>query len=277
MATGHRTPLTLLPGLALGVVALLGAALSIPDQRPEAEPELRPVGCIGACAHPTNAGKVFRWGREAWRQEFEVGPFPSSWKSNRPGAIGQQFGMLTIKTKRDTRKLTVWPDDQAARYGRWEARVRAVEKDRTGKRFNFTWGLAPTNPDRCGAGEIVLANYTPDHARVRGGVHGKGGFDFNFSKRRDLRPSAWHTYAIEVTPTHISWFVDTKVTRTERRPKALTGYKLRPQFVLKGAKDGEMRTSWMQMDWVRYYNLDRPNAKSINAPRMAKRAHTHTC
>ena len=274
MAFGHRTPLTILPGLTLGVLALLGAALVVPV--PPTEPELKPVGCIGACAHPTNAGKVFRWGREAWRQEFEVGPFGKNWKSNHPRLIGQQFGMLTLKTTRSTRKLTVWPDDQAARYGRWEARVRAVEKDKTGGRYRFTWELAPTNTERCGDGGIVMARYTPDDAKVKGSVHGIG-HHYRFDLKRDLRPSAWHTYAVEVTPDHISWFVDTHVIRTERRPKALTGYRMHPRFVLKGKQDTTMRTSWMQMDWVRYYTLDRPNAKSIKAPRMAKRDHDHSC
>jgi hypothetical protein len=33
----------------------------------------------------------------------------------------------------------------------------------------------------------------------------------------------------------------------------------------------------MQMDWVRHYSLDRPNAKSIRAPRMTKGTYADAC
>ena len=93
---------------------------------------------------------------------------------------------------------------------------------------------------------------------------------FGYSRTRDLRSRAWHTYAVEVTKDHVSWFVDTKVMRTERRPEALSGVRYRPQFVMEGAADTQMRASWMQMDWVGYYTLKRPNAKSIAAPQMER-------
>ena len=173
--------------------------------------------------------------------------------------------------------MTVWPDDQSAQYGRWEARVRAVEKTSEGERFNFTWELAPVDDRHCGATGIVLANYTPDDAVVTGAVRTLPDREFSYSRTRDLRPRAWHTYAVEVTPDHISWFVDTKVMRTERRPEALSGETFRPQFVIRGQKGVTMRTSWMQMDWVRYYTLDRPNAKSIQAPEMTSGTYADAC
>ena len=257
-------------GIALAGGLLVVGAVSTPD----ALPQSRPVfvsSCIGYCKHPTNAAKVFRWGLEDWRQEFETGSLGASWKSDHPQAIGQQHGMLTIQAASDSGTVKVWPDDQSATVGRWEARVRAFEKAKDGQQYRFTWQLVPVGgDDSCGADTIVLGSYVPGDTSVTGAVRTLPDRSFGYSRTRDLRSRAWHTYAVEVTKDHISWFVDTKVMRTERRPEALSGVRYRPQFTMEGATGTQMRASWMQMDWVRYYTLKRPNAKSIAAPQMER-------
>lgn len=273
------SPLARTAGSVAGVLLTalaLTAALLAPSPTPS-EPEIELAGCIGACAHPTNAGKVFRWGREKWRDEFETGAFPSYWTSNHPRKIGMQSGMLTLKVGAKTNKLVAWPRGRKARYGRWETRMRAVELGKTGKQFQFNWELSPANGSMCEGNKIVMAAYTPGDRRVRGTVRTRPTHAFNFTKPLDLRSRAWHTYAVEVTRDHISWFVDTKVVHTERRTKALAGVKYRPQFVVHGDKNKRMRQSWLQMDWVRHYSLERPNAKSIKAPAMKKSSYHRGC
>lgn len=264
-------------GIALAGGLLVAGAVSTPD----ALPQSRPVfvsSCIGYCQHPTNAAKVFRWGLEDWRQEFETGALGPNWHTDHAGAIGQQNGMLTIRAASNSGTVKVWPDDQSAVEGRWEARVRAFEKDRGGQPYRFTWQLVPVGGnDSCGANTIVLASYVPGDAEVTGAVRTLPDRSFDYSRARDLRSRAWHTYAVEVTRDHISWFVDTEVMRTERRPEALSGVKYRPQFTMEGAGDTQMRASWMQMDWVRYYTLKRPNAKSIEAPQMTRTTYAPSC
>lgn len=234
--------------------------------------------CIGYCKHPTNAAKVFRWGLEEWRQEFETGTLGDNWRSDHPEAIGQQQGMLTVKAGSDSGTVTVWPDDQAAVTGRWEARIRAFEKSSTGEPYRFTWELVPAGgDDSCGANAIVLATYVPGDARVTGAVRTLPATEFAYSRKRDLRSRAWHTYAVEVTRDHISWFVDTKVMRTERRPEALAGVKYRPRLVMEAPADTPMRASWFQADWVRYYTLKRPGAKSVDAPQMRLTTYVGGC
>ena len=39
----------------------------------------------------------------------------------------------------------------------------------------------------------------------------------------NLGNDRWHTFAVEVTKSHISWFVDAHVINTERRAEALSG------------------------------------------------------
>jgi hypothetical protein len=273
----YRRFFALLSGLTLTTATLVTAGISAPDTTPDTQPVFAD-SCIGYCKHPTNAGKVFRWGVEKWRQEFEKGRLSSHWQSDHPDSIGQQQGMLTIQAASDSGTVKVWPDNRGAVYGRWEARVRAVEKSDEGEPYQFTWQLVPVDgDDSCGANTIVLATYVPGDKRVTGAVRTLPDNSFEYSRKRDLRSRAWHTYAVEVTADHISWFVDTKVIRTETRPEALSGVTYRPQFALEGDAETEMRPSWMQMDWVRHYTLKRPNAKSIEAPQMAQTTYTSTC
>jgi hypothetical protein len=276
MPPQHRSTPARLGGFLLVTAALVAVALSAPHQL-RARPTFS-SGCIGYCKHPTNAAKVFRWGTEAWRQEFETGPFNRHWRSNHPRDIGQQNGMLTVQAGRHTGTISVWLDNHTARTGRWEARVRAVERASTGTRYRFTWELVPADRDtRCGANEIVLGSYVPGDRVVRGQVRTLPDHSFSYARARDLRSRAWHTYAVEITKRHISWFVDTRVVRTETRPAALSGIRYRPQFVMQAKPHRTMRPSWLQADWARYYTLDRPNARSIAAPRMHEQTYRGGC
>ncbi|MFC4783939.1 family 16 glycosylhydrolase [Nocardioides sp. MAHUQ-72] len=237
-------------------------------------------GCIGYCQHPTNAAKVFRWGVEEWRREFEdrtTSEVEGDWATEEPDLVEQREGMLTIHATSATERVTVAATDQSARYGRWEARVRAVEESTGDTPFAFVWELVPTDGIDCDANRIVLARYRPGDDRARGRVTTAPDQAFRYSRPLDLRSRAWHTYAVEVTPDHISWFVDTTVVRTERRTAALAGATFRPEFEILGRAGRLMNTSRMQMDWVRYYDLDRPNAQSIDAPRMRRVTSAPPC
>jgi hypothetical protein len=82
---------------------------------------------------------------------------------------------------------------------------------------------------------------------------------------------------VEVTRNHVSWFVDTRVVRTERRDRVLTGVELRPRLRIEAEGGGRMNDSRLQADWVRYYTLKRPNAKSIKAPQMDRKRYRQGC
>jgi hypothetical protein len=256
-----------------------------PAGQPDNEAALRLAhhfasSCIGYCQHPTNAAKVFRWGLEAWEEEAEGTQLDQEWRSNHSELVTSRVGMLTIEARADTPVVRVHPTNMKAAYGRWEARVRAVELETSNETFEFNWELVPARKGafHCGARNIVVASYRPDDDTVaRGAVRGLENTEFAFSREVDLRSRAWHTYAVEVTKDHISWFVDTKVVHTERRAAALTGVTFKPRFRIEGDPGATMNRSWMQMDWVRYYDLHRPNAASIDAPSMAQGTYADTC
>jgi hypothetical protein len=80
-----------------------------------------------------------------------------------------------------------------------------------------------------------------------------------------------------VTQDHVSWFVDTKVIRTERRSAALSAEDYAMRFQLMGTPGAQMRQGRMQMDWARYYTLARKNAKSIEAPQLTQTTYDGAC
>lgn len=227
--------------------------------------------------YPTNAGTVFKWGKPKWTDEFEVDPLRGDWVQSKQGRVKTQSGMLTVIGTGKQTKITASPNSVKARYGRWEARVRIRETNHNGERYRAYWELIPTGSFKCGAKSIVLASYKSQDKKVTGAVRVPPSGQYGFQKRLQLNQGWFHTYAIEITKTHISWFVDTKVIHTERRDDALRGIEYRPRFRLQGKDKTRHRTTWMQMDWVRHYDLARPNAKSIKAPGMRKGEYKDPC
>jgi hypothetical protein len=223
---------------------------------------------------PTNAAKIFRWGLSTWEDEFIPDRLPARWKSNSPGQVGAQIGMLTLKAGPGTQSLWTAPDDIKRRYGRWEARVRVKDpspKTRYAMHKAF-FELIPSGDYRCGARNLTIASYTPRVDQVvRGSVRNDGGgHQFNFSRDPKASTEEFHTFAVEIARNHITWFVDKVPVATERRPEALNlGYYYKPRFRL-AATGGKMDETWLQMDWIRFYNLKRENARSIAAPPMEK-------
>jgi hypothetical protein len=227
--------------------------------------------------YPTNAGTVFKWGKPKWTDEFEVDPLRGDWVQSKQGRVKTQSGMLTVIGTGKQTKITAAANSVKARYGRWEARVRIRETNHNGERYRAYWELIPTGSYKCGAKNIVLASYKSQDKKVTGAVRVPPKGQYSYSKRLALHQGWFHTYAIEITKKRITWFVDTKVVRVERRPDALRGIEYRPRFRLQGKAKTKHRTTWMQMDWVRHYDLSRPNAKPIRGPRMTQGVYKDPC
>jgi beta-glucanase (GH16 family) len=142
--------------------------------------------------------------------------------------------------------------------------VRSRQYTTGGTPYTVNWELVPTSGPAC-ARTISLAQYTLGSGTAR--VHVRnGGQDFTAGKALDLGKDVFHTYAVEVAPDHVSWFVDTRVVMTERRDPARSGATYRMQFRMQAPDGARMNTSRMQMDWARYYTLERRSAQPITAP-----------
>lgn len=257
---------------ALVLLVCLMAALSTAGPVRVTPPALDLV----AESRPTNAAKVFKWGLSAWEDEF-IKPLSKQWRTSHRKLVRNQHGMLTLDTTR--RSGTVWATvpGHGRRYGRWEARVRSEQNGRGGKGYRVMWELIPAGPYACGAKNLEISSYRFGDSRAKMRIRTPKGASFSASKRRNLRDNVWHTYAVEVTRKRISWFVDTKVIRTERRAAARTGTKFQMRFRMAAVRGKRMNPARMQMDWVRYYTLERPNAKSVDAPRTKRGSFDADC
>jgi hypothetical protein len=214
---------------------------------------------------PTNAAKIFQWGLSAWEDEFIL-PLSDSWAVSDESLVRNQNGMLTLEGTESSGEVTATVDTHARRYGRWEARVRSNVEDDGGTPYRVVWELIHgRHGGECGDG-ITLATYSVGDDAADMDIRGLSGKAFTDEVDVDLEQYAWHTYAVEVTRDHISWFADTKVLMTERRPEALSGRRLRMRFRLEPVAGARMDFTRMQMDWARYYTLDRPGALPIDAP-----------
>jgi hypothetical protein len=262
-------PLTVLRRAALGagVLAALVVVLPVPA------PPLRPVA---GTTYPTNAAKIFRWGDAQFYDNF-ISPVKPMWSVNHPELVRDQHGMLTINATATSG--TVWArlTGHDRRYGRWEARVRAEQYTSSGTPYHVVWELVPTSGYHCGARSIVLADYALGSGEARMYLRNTPRTELTASRTLALGPGPFHTYAVEVTPDHVSWFVDTHVLMTERRPEARTGASYAVRFRLVGTPGAQMNPGRMQMDWVRYYSLARANAQSIEAPPATEGAYAGAC
>ena len=260
---------TTLRRAALGAVALAALVAVTPGPAPVVRP-------VADTTYPTNAAKIFRWGDAQFFDNF-ISPVKPMWSVNQPRLVRDQHGMLTINAT--STSGTVWArlTGHNRQYGRWEARVRAQQYTSSGTPYHVVWELVPTSGYHCGARSIVLADYALGTSEAHMYLRNTPSTAYTASKALTLGPGPFHTYAVEVTKDHISWFVDTHVLMTERRPEARTGATYAVRFRLVGTPGAQMNPGRMQMDWVRYYSLARPAAQSIEAPAAAEGTYAAAC
>lgn len=215
---------------------------------------------------PTHAGNTFGWYPAATRHEF-VGPLSSAWKKRGRGSVSNVNGMLTLKTmRRGSLSATLTTPGHAT--GRWEARMQAVRYRSGHPNYTVRTELIPAGDRKqyCGARNIALQSFRFGQRRTKFYIHNLPDLAFRYGKRGEFGKGNWHTYAVEVTPARISWFVDAHVVATEKRPEALSGVPLTVRFSLKAVPGSRMNRAKMQMDWLRYWTLAKPNDLSTKAP-----------
>ncbi len=254
------------PAVAAGaaLAAVLGAVpMSTPAQADHA----------GAEPGRINAASTYGWWNKvvAWREEFEApytGQMGPQWQASGPGQVWHQNGMLTLNATRSG-SLTATLARPGDAVGRWETRLRSRQYGRGNARYRVLAELVPAAgfEDHCGASNIGLASYVPNgraagvYARALPNVAYKGS-----KPGMDLGSDRWHTYAVEVTPDRVSWFIDAHVVFTERADPALSGVPLTVRFTMEAKPGRTMNVSRMQMDWVRHFSLAAPDALPVEAP-----------
>jgi hypothetical protein len=256
--------------------AALSAAVTPPAVTDSATAHRVDVRTVST-TYPTNAAKIFRWGDAQWYDDF-ISPVKPMWRLNHPSLVRDQHGMLTINATATSGTVSARLSGHGRQYGRWEARVRAEQYSRGATPYHVVWELVPTTGYHCGARSIVLADYALGTGRANMYLRNTPDTQYSYGKSgMALGAGPFHTYAVEVTKDHISWFVDTHVLMTERRDSARTGATYAVRFRLVGTPGATMNPGRMQMDWVRYYSLARPNAQSIAAPQATLGRYADAC
>jgi len=275
--------------LPLGALLAAGTLASAFAGMPEGPTAHATSLRMTAAGTATNAGKVHRWGLSQWHDGFTEAHLSRTWKvyrgtgaggrgHYRPRQVNLQHGMLTINGAAGASSGAAEVLDHGHPYGRWETRLRSKQYTTSGHPYRVVAALAPAGdrPRHCGAQEIDFSRFTIGSRQAHTEIRNLPNV-LDYSAKR-LDPRGWHDYAVEVTKTHISWFVDGRVVMTDRRRAALSGLPLSVVFRLEATHDSGMRRSRMQMDWIRYYTLARGDSTSgLRAPAPHRSTYTGAC
>jgi len=232
----------------------------------------------GRVPGPINAGNTYKWGPMKAQYEFENGRLEHFWHQSGPGQVRNQHGMLTLNT-RTYGALSASLGKKGHAFGRWETRMRAKQFTDGHVPYRVVVSLVPAGkrPQHCGASDIGLTSFTPN---TRGAAtwttRQLPNIQHTFSKRMSFGPDQWHTFGVEVKKHRIAWFVDAKSVSVEHvaHPSRVP---LTVRFTMQPQGSGTTDLSRMQMDWLRYWTLKRPDAKPVRGPAPTPSTYAGSC
>lgn len=226
---------------------------------------------------PTNAQTSFNWGKPQWQDDF-VGPLKSIWKVKGTGLVQNQVGMLTLNTA-DRGSVSATLTQHAHRTGRWEIRLRQRRYSTAHADYRVITELIPAGNRKqyCGARNISLESFELGRNSARFYLRNRPNAQFTARRSVDLGADRWHTFAVEVKPKRISWIVDSHVVAQERREEAMSGALFTVRFTMKAVPGVQMNPSRMQMDWLRYFTLERKNRPALKGPKAKRGLYREAC
>jgi len=210
----------------------------------------------------TTAAETYGWGAPSKLDDFTAGALPGwglydgaghSGKGRRsPSAVVVRDGVLTITGSADgTTGGMAWGPGQ--RYGRWEGRVRTPVGDGDYHSLLLLW---PDAEDWPRGGEADFMEISDPSRRSTDGFLHYGANNSQLSASVAVDATQWHNWAVEWTPTRLTYFVDGRAwfttTRTDTLPPGPMHLCVQLDWFPSG---GRSTPSSMQVDWVRYYPL----------------------
>ncbi len=165
-------------------------------------------------------------------------------------------------------------------YGRWEFRRRIDVFEDAGRDYRVKIELVPAfeSDARCGLNVVKVADVAFNSARARIGVSSARSQKAWAGSRRIPRlGDGAHTFGVEVTRKHITWFLDGESLATVKRRKAIPRVPLTPRLSLVGQGDTEMRRTRVLYDWQRGWPLNKRAQASEPGPRIKARSVTSRC
>ena len=209
-----------------------------------------------------------------------IDPLSSQWEVEGNGHAGTQHGMLTLdSTSEGSIGVTLRGHDRDR--GRWEIRLRGTRFETGHRNYTVAAELIPaaSAAQRCGAQNVGFASFRPvvgNSARF----HIRTLPDHQYTSvlgQLNLTNGYWHTYAVQVTPRRIAWFVDGVARAVENRPEALSGVPLTLRLQLQAVPGRTMNLSRLQVDTVRYFTLKTPSKKPVRGELPAVGTYADAC
>jgi hypothetical protein len=234
------------------------------DPAPVDPAPVDPAPVDPAPADPTTAAGALAWGAAAGVEDFDgtlsnwgvydgVGHAGKGRRS--PAAMNASGGILTITgDPNGTTGGMAWKLGRA-KYGRWEARVKAPAADPSYHAVMLLWPDAENWPT---GGEV-------DFMEISDPARQKTDFFLHYGQdNRQLRgekvidATQWHNWAVEWSPTKITAYVDGtewfSTTQVDAFPPGSMHLTLQLDWFPKGS--AAATPSQMLVDWVRYYPIE---------------------
>lgn len=234
---------------------------------------------------PINAANTYGWYPLTWKYDWESGESdlaPWSVASDGSGVGYLGWAMIVLDSSSplakyndpSTGSVSATLGGPGAAYGRWEIRMRVPTFGGGSTPYTAKAELVPAAGDtHCGAQNISLATFTPGGSSVAFSARNLPNQSWEYTLGGlSLDRNSWHTYAVEVRPDTVTWFVDAKVTAVVPTPAAVTGQPLTMRLSLAGVPGAEMVRSRIGVDWVRYFKLRKTSKKYAKKNREIKRA-----
>ncbi|MFC5061608.1 glycoside hydrolase family 16 protein [Actinomycetospora atypica] len=175
-------------------------------------------------------------------------------------------GLLTQTGTAATVTAGMLLEGRDARNGRWEVRARADQDPSSrGRPYHVVVALIPVGvPYNSGERDVDF---------LEGDIGQGSAFFFlhHPPNKQDyaqipLDIATWHTFAVEITRGHVTWFVDGRPVVTDQRPEAIPSVPLALNIQLDANSDRGMRPGRLQIDWARYYALPSTEVPVPSAP-----------
>lgn len=240
---------------------------------------LATAGGASAVPGPINAGNTYKWGPIAQRYEFEGRHLARYWHKSGSGQMRIQHGMLTLNSATRGR-LSATLARKGHRTGRWETRIRGRRFTSGSSPYRVVAALtpAPGHAQHCGGSDVGLTSFMPNSTGpATWSIRHLPDRQYTFTKRMSFRKDQWHTFAVEVKPHRIAWFVDAHAVAVEKSPAAMSHPPLTVRFTLRPTGSGAQDRSRMQMDWLRYWTLKRPDAKPVRGRAPTPTTYAGAC
>jgi hypothetical protein len=189
-----------------------------------------------------------------------------SQRQNKDG-LGQSFGTTMVTMQGNPRAR-----------GRWEVRLRMKSTEDAHRDLPVLIELVPEDADpSCRATGITIAEASPHERGITIGVRNEQGEEWTRTEPGVSVNGTSHALAVEVTGSHVSWFLEGELIGTVTSKSAIPDVPLTLRLSLQGGGPLQQvdRTQAI-FDWMRGYGLDRGRTVS-GGPALTRGSHDLYC